>query len=350
MTTYKVDRKELLDILKLVGQAKGEKEIVEQMSHFIFTGDDVICFNDQVCLQHAYEKIEEPFSVKATAFQSILSKIKSKEVKISITENGVKVNGRTSKALISTQVEDEVSDLLNSLNEELNDEKGWISLSDSFASSVETASLSVSNDASSILSCVYIHNGFANSTDQTCCTRAFMSDKDLPSFFLKPKTIKILKKIGGAKEMKITPNWVHFWASDDLVLSARVLMGEFIDDNALESVFQAKEKIKMKLPEDILDGLEFVETMVDPENLVAQIHIDGERLEIKTEGIIGWAKKEFKLETKQPKISFAINILFLQKILKYTNELSICEVGNNLLVRCTTETFDHVISPIPGKE
>lgn len=347
MATYKVDRKELLGILKLVSQAKGEKEIVEQMSHFIFTGDDVVCFNDQVCLQHAYDKIEEPFSVKANAFQAILSKIKSKEVSIEINENGVKVNGRTSKALISTQVEDEVSDLLNNLNEELDDEAGWVPLPDSFITAADIASLSVESDASSILSCVYIHNDFANSTDGTCCTRAFLpKDSKLPTFFLKPSTIKILKKIGGVKEMKITPNWIHFWASDDLVLSARILQGKFISDENLDKVFQAKKKTTIKLPEDVLDGLDFVETMVDQESFTASVHIGGKKLSVKTEGELGWAEKEFNLETKQPEISFMINILFLQKILKHTNKLTICEWEDSALIRCSTETFEHMIAPI----
>jgi len=345
MGKYKVDREELLKILKLVSQAKGEKEIVEQMSHFIFTGDDVICFNDQLCLQHAYDKIEEPFSVKATAFQSIISKIKSKEIEISVTENGVKVNGKTSKAMISTQVEDEVSGLLNNLNEEVDEDSGWLKLPKEFESALHTASLSVSKNASSILSCVYIHNGNAYSTDENCCTRAFIPDSKLPSFFIKPKTIKILKYVGGASEMKITPNWIHFWVADDLVLSARAITGEFITDDLLQDVFECQDSIKLKLPEDILDGIDFVETMTDEFSPTMRIHINKGRLTIKTESMMGWAEKDFKIGGKHKETLFFINILFLQKILKHTHELKICNLGEGRYrILANTDNFDHAIS------
>ena len=50
-----VNKEELLKILIAVKPALSKKEILLQMSHIIFTGEDVATFNDTLCIIHPYK-------------------------------------------------------------------------------------------------------------------------------------------------------------------------------------------------------------------------------------------------------------------------------------------------------
>ena len=51
----KIEREELLKVLSAIRPGLAKKDIVEQATHFIFTGQEVLTYNDQICISYPFE-------------------------------------------------------------------------------------------------------------------------------------------------------------------------------------------------------------------------------------------------------------------------------------------------------
>ena len=74
-----VNKSTLLDVLKKVKPGIASKDIIESMTYFFFSGEDIITYNDHISIQHPF-KTNFSFFVKAKDFFSIVSKISVQEI------------------------------------------------------------------------------------------------------------------------------------------------------------------------------------------------------------------------------------------------------------------------------
>ena len=48
----KIKKLELINILQRVKPGLAKRDVIEQFTHFIFTGESVITYNDEICISH----------------------------------------------------------------------------------------------------------------------------------------------------------------------------------------------------------------------------------------------------------------------------------------------------------
>ena len=122
----KINREELLKVLQAVKPGIAKREIIQQATHAIFTGDAVATFNDQICIVYPL-KTDLHCSVQGEEFYKALESINEVEVEIIAEENQVKIISKKTKAGLSTLVgeKEKVESLIEDLRERVNVKRFW---------------------------------------------------------------------------------------------------------------------------------------------------------------------------------------------------------------------------------
>ena len=141
----KIKKEELLDVLYTVKPGLAKKAIIEQATHFIFTGDDVCTFNDQISISCPIET-DFKCSVPADKFYEVINKIDSDEITIIQKDNELTINGKKVKSGLAISTDDEVIKMLDEMD--FPDDKDWKKLPKDFSDGISLCSFSVSNDIS----------------------------------------------------------------------------------------------------------------------------------------------------------------------------------------------------------
>ena len=86
----KINTKEFIRVLNLIKPALGDKAIVEITTHFVFTGENVITYNDKISIIHPFET-DFKCTVSADPLYKVLSKIKDETIEVILEENELKI-------------------------------------------------------------------------------------------------------------------------------------------------------------------------------------------------------------------------------------------------------------------
>ena len=332
-----VNRKELLQILASIRPGLAKREIVEQASHFIFTGNHVTTFNDQICITSPY-KTTEKFSVKGEEFYKILSGANSDTVKIEIDENHVKIGSKKMKAGLSVLTDDKekIEHLIADMKKQI---KEWKELPVDFLTGVFTCMFSASRDLSTgVLACVSIKENMIYSTDRYRASRYEMSESMEDSFFILAKDVAEILKFE-VVEYFATDNWIHFRTKDKVTFSCRVLVGEYPE---LDRFFEI-EGLSVTLPKELSTIVSDVSVLAEGDSEFTRsvaITIKDNEIFCKAKREGNWIEKSIDCDYDDEPINFGINPDFLNQILKKTTDLTI-QKNKALFV---SEGFQHIIS------
>jgi len=221
--------KDLLFALDQVKPALAQKELVPEMTHFIFDGEMVSTYDDQISISYPFET-EFPFSVKGNDFYSIISKLNpDKPLTIVQGENEIKVKQGSRIAKFAQIEEKALEPYLDSLFESMNTE--FEELPKNFVTGLSMCYPCASGDPSTgILACVLIEGCRIISSDRAR-VGMYELESDIAS--------RIIIKASAAHKLVhydithylISDSWVHFMCENNSVFSARMIEpeGDFPD-------------------------------------------------------------------------------------------------------------------------
>jgi len=162
-----MEREKLLRALEAVKLGLSSKSFIEQMDCFIFTGDRVVTYNDEITVTHPLQT-GITGAVRAEQLYKLLGKLPDNRIRLKATETELLVSDGKIKAGIPLQTEIELPLL------DYSKIKGWVKIPEGFSEAVKFCLFSCARDITTPqLSCIYINKkgGTVESTDNFRLTR-----------------------------------------------------------------------------------------------------------------------------------------------------------------------------------
>jgi len=322
----KVEKDKFQKMLTSVKPGLAKRDIFEQATHFIFTGQHVMTYNDRVCISYPFNS-DFQCSVKAEDLYKTLNKITTDAIQVSTDGSKMTLKSIGTTLSLSTVVDEDhkVSDLAMKLHNSTL-EGSWKPLPDNFTEGVEMCVFSASTD----LTAGALTGVLVKEED------VFTSDKHRASWFKLSRTIDdtIIMRAKDALELikfpvsdyQVHDNWLHFRTNEGVLFSARAMVGEFRD---IKWLFDETEKAdfdaRFKFPEDLKDTLEIALVMAEDEGIHTHVDISIRDNEFKC----GARKNRGEVERLSPiqysgePVEFKINPKFLLQALGKPTTMSI---------------------------
>lgn len=337
----KIKRQVLIDILSSVKPGLAKKGIVEQMTHFVFSGDDVVAYNDKICIVHPF-RADFTCSVSAEQFYKILNGIQVEEIDLSFKDDKLKITAKGINSGLVTDTGEDILDKMDLLNIDAMSKKAK-PLPKDFLDGIELCMFSASKDQTNpTLTCLLIEDRFIASTDDLRISEYQMKSKMNCSILLPAiSAFELIKFKVDKYALADNLSWVYFFDKNGVVFCSRLLAGEFPDYIKFFDGFDKKEiKLPKELVNMILTASVLVEGEIDVDKEI-QIEIVGKELKVSGSNQLGsWVESIADMPAKIGDIKFAINPLFLTKVLNYTQ--SMFYGGNKALFE--SGEFRHIIA------
>lgn len=342
----KFKKEELLDILYTVKPALAKKAIIEQATHFIFTGYDICTFNDQISISCPLET-DFKCSVLADKFYEVINKMDSDVITIEQNDSELIIKGKKIKSGLAMSTEDEVIKILDDMD--FPDDKDWKKLPADFNEGINICSFSISNDVSHpYLSCLLVNGENLISSDDSRISMYKMKNKIKDTFFIPGAAIKALIDFE-IIEYHLGESWVYFATKDDVIFCSRIIQHDEGQKKMLDSKkYFDFESVEITLPNELTKSVETSEILAHGEfDIDKQIDIVIKDDTITCRGEkedIGWIEVEEKIKDfkADKEINMKINPIFLSQILSKSGAM---KVGEDRAL-FTSDRFNHLISLI----
>jgi hypothetical protein len=333
----KTKKHEILSKLDKAKAGLASKEVIEGSDSFLFTGKEIITFNDEICTRVQYET-KYKGSVPAEPFYKIIDKMKPDENGfIDIEEKRGELIISSKKASAGIQINPKGTLPVDELGD-FPKEKEFNDIPDNFLSGLTMASFCASKDTSTpILSCVFVDKNKIKSTDSF---RAFYFEisNNMQSFLFPVQNIPTLKKYNIQKYC-LNNGWIHFKTKEEYIISIRSYPPDDFPD--IESLFDSKGS-KFVFPgtmQEILDkAVIFCDGAFDIDNIV-NVKISGKKLIVTSKSEIGWFKESTvvkgKVQNKASRLDlhFETNPTFLKQILNECNSCLLCKSDSRIIFK-----------------
>lgn len=320
----KILRKTLTKALELTKLAVAKKGGVEQLSHFIFTGDELVTFNNKMAV---FFELSTPFacSVRADLFYKQVSKFKSEWITMEL--NGAKLTlkgDKKEKSTISVLLKNdaEIFKVLHAIqNDHVDCER--IAVPGNFGIGMAFASFSASsNTGQGVLQCVSIKDDLIHSSDNYRATQ-FQIDSPIQDEILLHREVAANLDNFIIREYSMGDNWVSFYCDDGVTVSTRKIYGNYPN---YSDAFDMDNWEVALLPEDTEEAIDFVSVIISKEDKLKRIgHVElvGTLLTVSTDKLTEASEKTVALVdcSVEESVEFFINLEFLKSILKHTHEL-----------------------------
>lgn len=328
-----IKRQELMAALEEVKPGLANKDIIAQSTSFVFNGDSITTFNDEISVFKPFQSGFEG-AVRANELYSLLGKIKDEEIDVQVEGSELIVKGKRSKAGIRLE-----ADIQLPIDEVDIEHVDFIDLPENFIKAISIASYCAAKDLSKPhLTCVCINEGEVIASDNFRIIMVdFTGSLDSDQILLPASVVKFLAKYD-VKKLSHSPGWIHFHADDGLIFSARVLAGDYPQ---VEQYFKIKGH-ELQFPGGMIEILDRagVFTVGSTNGDFVSIAVEDRTMTIKGEGDYGWLQETANCRYKGGKIEFQVDPSFLRDILK---DLRKCIVGDGTLL-FEGENFKHIVS------
>ena len=317
----KINKNELQKALELVKPGLSNKENIEQTTSFAFMNGHVVTYNDEISIQHPIKDLDLTGAIQAEELYNLLSKLKTEE--ISLTKEGNEIIIESGKAKAGLKIEDEIKLPL----QEIEGKREWKELPENFIQALQFVLHTCSSDMSKpVLTCIHCNKDVIQASDGFKIAKFTLDNELSISEFLIPSrsAIAVIK----IKPIKIalTNGWVHFKTKNNTVISCRIFEDNFPETSHL---FKLKESVKLIFPKDLSEILDKVKVFTKADFITEEeafIVIKDKKLKIRAESEQGWFEETMNMRYKGDGIEFFINPVFLQTVLKKSNE---CKLDNN---------------------
>jgi DNA polymerase III sliding clamp (beta) subunit (PCNA family) len=321
-----INRQELLSALErtMPGLAQ-KKDFIESYMNFSFDDNRIVTYNESVAVS---VPIETGFtcSVPAKEFHNIIKKLNTPELDIDLDGGQLKIHGPNTKAAIHVLQDDKIKTATQSLL----DLVAWKPLPSDFQDGVEQCG--ISTDMSSLMPWMKTLNIKGNqilSADSHRISQ-FIFKEPLDDNLHEELHIPFNSISGsiGQKfvEYYITKDWFHMRAEDGLVYSAKLMDLETVPD--MEKYFDVTGD-DFVLPEDSAKVIDLVAVMSEDAKGTTKwvkISITSKKVTFRCERQgTGWIEQELVTDYVGLPISFMLNPISAENILKYTRNVTISD-------------------------
>jgi regulator of replication initiation timing len=341
----RIIRDQLVNILASLKPGLAKKDLIQQMSHFIFTGHDICTYNDRTCIIYPYET-DFKCSVKGEELYKVLYGVSEDEVDMIVENNYLKIGSKKLKAGLSTLIDEKekVEPMINSIKRSLK-KLEFEPLPTNFLDGSFLCMFSTAKDMTKgVLNCVCYHDENIFSTDSLRVSH-FKMNRPVKFSLIHFKNVIDMVKFP-IVETALGTSWIHFKTSDGVLFNCRVLLEEYPEH--IENYFNVTGK-KISLPKKLKEVIETVTVLAEGEidtERVIKVEIANNEIKCTAKKERGWIENSTEIEYKDKLITFYINPIFFAQILDRATDM-VVEQNTALFV---TETFKHVISLLPMEE
>lgn len=333
----RVNREEMLKRLEAVSAGLAKREIIEQSQCFVFTGGQVMTFNDEVAVR-TESPLEAEGAVQAAPLLALLRKLPEDELDVSVAEDGLSVKGKGRRATV--RMESEVLLPVDGVE----DPGEWKKLPDGLLDAMRVAMSCCSGDESHfLLTCVHIAADRVEASDDfQILVYPIKTRLKKPTLLRRDSVSKIAQT--DPTEWSETDGWLHFRNPSGLVLSCRRYMEDYPDVGKFLDV----EGGKAKFPKGIDEALDKA-SIFSSENPVGNqvtVSLSPGRLRLEGKGPSGWYREQKKVDYDGDALSFAIEPKLLLEISRRSNE---CIVSDGR-IKVDAGKFSYVACTAPVEE
>ena len=339
----KVNRLELRNILAALRPGLAKREFVAQLTHFMFLPEEIVTYNDKVCLIHPYETTENPFSIKGEEFFRIIDGMTDDEITIIVEETKIKIRSKSTSATMKILGED-LNKLPESIAELKKGQKGWKELPEDFLEGISLCSFSTSPDLSKgIMACVWIIGDTCYSLDHARSSRFKMSSEMPDTLYLIGKECAELVKFP-VTEYCTDEKWAHFRTEDGVVFSCMPMKGSYPLEKVNAAYDTALHSSMVQLPKELKSIVDSVVVLAGLlENNVGrwiELTLQDDELFVKATSELGEVEKTIPCKYDADPISLRLNVKFLSQILDKATSLS----KNEAMVHFKSGPFQHIMA------
>lgn len=334
----KIDRLKLIRVLQAMTPGLATKETIEQSTSFIFTGKQVVTYNDEIAIYHPID-FELEGAVMAKEFLKLLEKMKEPELEIAVTDSELLLEGAKNKAGVRFTLKTSINEIV----EVLGKVKKFNKLPTSFCNAAKFCLFSVGHENTKpMLTCMHFSGNQSIACNDARITLYTFEDAELPVMNIPAYEIKSLKDYAPT-EYATTPGWVHFKNAEGVVYSCRTMEGNYPKDQVLKIIASIAGD-KMTLPDTLGEVLDRASVFTNENSKTifdnrVRVTLETGKLTVRGDGVKGWFEESLRIRYKGETINFETNPEFMQDILKYSNEVVI---GENAL-RFEGPNFVHVM-------
>lgn len=329
MSTMRVNRENLLQILASVQAGLSQKESTDQSDAFVFSDGEVITFNDELACTAKCD-IGFEGAIRAASFLAILGKLDEDEIKIESGDGELIIKGKRRKAGLKIE-----ADILMPIDA-IEEPEEWLDLNPDFIEALHVVQQCISGDESKFaLTCVHIHPNWIEACDSTQLLRYRFKTGVKKSVLLRGISSKNIAPLS-MTEISHGENWLHFRNSSDVVLSCRLFLETFPD---MKHIFEHGGE-KFRLPKGLKEATEKAEVFSSESsssNLV-QISLRPGRVTVRGSGTAGWYSEKKKSDYEGKPLSFLIAPSLIEHI---TSKYSACLISEKFLT-VETKKFTYV--------
>jgi len=314
----KIKTKELLSILEMLRPGVDTKDIVESMTYYLFSGTDVITYNNKISIQHPFETDFSLF-VKANDLYKLLTKTTVETITLSENNEKLNVSSKKFKANLSTIKDEEVSTRIANVANSLKN-ANWHSLPDNFCPSISLCSFTASTQESDgTMTCVNVDGVDCTASDNNRISHAVLNS-DVDAMLIKASEIRNLVAIVPI-EYAITKSWLHFKNKENCIFSIRKITGKFPEFIQFFDFTGSK----IKLPSDIIEGVDITSIFMNAVDSAINFKIKDNLCIISIESDNGKVQHRSKLKYKGDEIAFAINPDFLREMMTHSSTITLSD-------------------------
>jgi len=323
----KIQRAELLEALNAVKPGLATKSIVQQMEHVLFTGHDLITYNDQIGVLYPFET-DFKVSVNYADLYKIITKIKVDELELSVKESELLITTESTKAGLVTIATDEIGDSLDGLINQLPSDENkfeWQELPSDFLKGALLCIPAAAQDLSQgVLACLYVNGTNLICSDNLRVSWYELSEDTNVEFFIRAGTIKELSSFD-IKQFCVSDSWINFCTDNNVVFSTRLIRGKSME--YFLDLFKEFKGTTVDLPDGLKIIVESAAVMAEDE-AVRDMRITLQKGEMvcMTHNARGWIEKTIpaKFNRKTP-VDFSVSATFLQQILNLPLTMTVGE-------------------------
>lgn len=313
----KIKRLEFIDVLAAVRPGLAKREIIEQATHFIFTGTEVVAYNDYICISHPL-KTDFKCTVDADKLYKVLAGIDAEQIDISVDKGEFKISAKKTKSGLSSFKEGKILEYIQGLGLKEKDKK-WKKLPEGFIEGLFLCMFSASTDMThGILTCIYLDGEDMVASDDLRISWYKMAGSiDRKMFIPVQSAVELVKfpvvEYAVTKVEGVTA-WIHFRTKEHVMFSTRTIGGDY---PSVFSHFEMEGK-KLTLPKELQSAVKYVSVLADGAiDIEKKVKVDVEKDSITCTGAcaVGWVSRSIPVEYDGRDFSFQINPIFLHEVL-----------------------------------
>lgn len=334
----KIKREALLQALEQVEAGIATKEVVEQSSCYVFTGNEIVTFSGEVCARAALA-VPVKGAVSARHLKELLLRITEDEIKVQASEDTLRISSKGGRGAIALQTEIRLP--IDQVEEPAED--AWHDLHPEFADAVDVVGQAASkNDSNYKLLCVHCTPDHLEACDNYQLARYPLHTGLTACSMVRRDSLRHVVALG-MTEVSETETWLHFRNPAGLVVSMRRWSEDYENlDAILNNITDTQPTT---LPGGIEEAVQRTGVFSADNGAtsdVVRVDLLSDEMRLRGEGAGGWWEERKKVKYSGPQIGFMISPRLLVELGNRGQECEVTEGalrvahGKFTYVTCTT--------------